>query len=169
MPIVDRAVAAAMAAGVFRREALGVKARVAVELRDFVLVENVLQQIMALIFTRGNADIGVERDFFDRLPFGSIDPDVARAYDEYCLARGRRQAAATEEIDQLILSSVHVKWLKVASIIRTVIKKCERRQLATDEYVVAYRIRIMAADGRLEAQGNLAHRRHSEVRLPDMT
>ena len=33
-------------------------------------------------------DIGRERDFFDRLPPDSIDPEVARQYNEYCLAVG---------------------------------------------------------------------------------
>ena len=33
--------------------------------------EDVLRQLMALTFTRGNADCGAERDFLDRLPAGS--------------------------------------------------------------------------------------------------
>jgi len=169
MPIIDRAVDAAMTAGVFRREALGMKARAAVALRDFAMVENAVKQIMALNFTRGNADIGAERDFFDCLPPGSIDPHVARAYDEYCLARGRRRAAVAEEIDRLILSSTRAEWLNVARVVTAVIKECERRRLSTDEYFVAHRIRILVAHGRLGAQGNLAHWRHSEVRLLDVT
>lgn len=41
---------------------------------------------MELKFTRGNADVGIERDFLDQLPPSSIDPEVARQYDEYCRA-----------------------------------------------------------------------------------
>lgn len=43
--------------------------------------------------TRDNADLGIERDFFDALPPGSIDPEVARQYDDYCRARGRSAGA----------------------------------------------------------------------------
>jgi hypothetical protein len=165
VPIIDRAVAAAMAAGVFRREALGMKARIAVALRDYAVVENVLRQIMALTLTRGHADIGVERDFFDCLPLNSINPEIARAYDEYCRARARRRAAAAEEIDEFILLSARIQWLKVSRIIAEVLEECEHRQLAADEWAVAGRIRIMAADGRLKTHGDLAHWRDSEVRL----
>jgi hypothetical protein len=167
MPIIDRAVAVAMGAGLFRREALGVKARIAAELEDYAAVENVLRQIMTLAFTRGNADVGAERDFLDRLPPGSIDPEVARAYDEYCRARGRRPTAADEQIDAFILSSARAQWLKVARIIADVRKQCERSELAAEEHYVSSRIRVMAADGRLEGRGNLAQWRFSEVRLPD--
>jgi len=168
MRVIDRAVAAAMAAGLFRREALGVKARIAAELEDYAAVENVLRQIMALAFTRGNADVGAERDFLDRLPPASIDPAVARAYDEYCRARGRRQTAADAQIDAFILSSARARWLKVARVIADVRKECERSGLAADEHHVSSRIRVMAADGRLEGRGNLAHWRFSEVRRPDL-
>ena len=79
MAVIDRAVEVALRFGMFRREALGVKARIALALNRHDVVEDMLRQIMALAFTRGNADIGAERDFLDRLPPGSIDADVARA------------------------------------------------------------------------------------------
>jgi len=42
-----------------------------------------LTRIMQLGFERGNIDTGIMRDFFDRLPPGSIDPEVARQYEEH--------------------------------------------------------------------------------------
>jgi hypothetical protein len=167
MSIIDRAVDVAMRSGVWRREALGVKARIALELAVYPVVEDVLRQIMQLVFTRGNPDVGAERDFFDRLPPGSVDPDVAHAYDEYCRARGRRRTASHQQIDAYILSFVAARWLKVARIIADVLKQCEHDQLATDEYIVGGCIQGLVEDGKLEAQGNLSRWRHCEVRLPE--
>ena len=84
MRIIDRAIEAAYGSGNLRRNALGVKARIALAMGDFEIVEGVLIQIMQLGFEYGNIDVGFRRDFFDRLPPGSIDPEVARQYDEHC-------------------------------------------------------------------------------------
>ncbi len=84
MSIIDRAIEAAYDSGNFRRNALGVKARIAVVMQDFKIVEGVLIRIVQLGFEYGNIDVGFRRDFFDRLPPGSIDPEVARQYDEHC-------------------------------------------------------------------------------------
>jgi hypothetical protein len=84
MRIIDRAIEAAYGSGNFRRNALGVKARIALATEDFDIVEGVLIRIMQLGFEYGNIDAGFRRDFFDRLPPGSIDPEVALQYDEHC-------------------------------------------------------------------------------------
>src|ERR1051326_1917883 len=84
--IVDQAIEVALREGTYRRLALGMKARIALHLKDYHAVEDVLRQIMNLKFGRGNVDIGRERDFFNGLPPGSIDPEVARRYDEYSRA-----------------------------------------------------------------------------------
>jgi hypothetical protein len=84
MRIIDRAIGAAYGSGNFRRNALGVKARIALAMKDFKIVEGVLTQIIQLGFEYGNTDVGFMRDFLDRLPPGSIDPEVARQYDEHC-------------------------------------------------------------------------------------
>jgi hypothetical protein len=84
MRIIDRAIGAAYDSGNFRRNALGVKARIALARDDFKIVEGVLTQIMQLGFEYGNTDVGFRRDFLDRLPPGSIDPEVTRQYDEHC-------------------------------------------------------------------------------------
>jgi hypothetical protein len=52
-------------------------------MEDFEIVEGVLIRIMQLGFEYGNIDVGFRRDFLDRLPPGSIDPEVARQYDEH--------------------------------------------------------------------------------------
>jgi tetratricopeptide (TPR) repeat protein len=86
MTIIDRAIEAAYRSGTFRRHALAVKARIALRLLRYDLVEEVLMDIMELRFKPGNFDIGRERDILDRLPPGRIDGDIARRYDEYCRA-----------------------------------------------------------------------------------
>jgi tetratricopeptide (TPR) repeat protein len=85
MGIIDRAIEVAYGSGNFRRNALVVKARIALVTEDFETVQRVLTQIMQLGFEYGNIDVGFRRDFFDRLPPGSIDSEVARQFfDEYC-------------------------------------------------------------------------------------
>jgi hypothetical protein len=167
LPIIDRAIEVAMRAGIFRRHALATKARIALALNDYAAVEDVLRRIMALTFTRGNEDIGAERDFFDRLPPGAIDGEVARAYEEYCGARGRTRTRAQTYIDGLVLRSAKANWLKVARIIGDVLKQCERHGADTDADAVAGSIRYLVDRGRLEAQGTLSAWRFSEVRLPE--
>ena len=83
METIERAIPIAMQSGHFRRHALGVKARIALALFAYDVVEDVLKQLMQLKFTRGNADCAIERDFLDRLPPGAINEEVARAYDEH--------------------------------------------------------------------------------------
>lgn len=88
MRIINQAFEAAERSGDFRRHALSMKARIALRLKDYRCMESVLTQIVEMKFKRDDADIGVERDFFDALLPGSIDPDIARRYDDYCRARG---------------------------------------------------------------------------------
>jgi hypothetical protein len=94
MPIIDRAIPVAFRSGIFRRHALATKARIALELKQYDIVEGLLKDILQLTFNRKNVDIGRERDILDRLPPGSIDPEVARQYDEYCRAKGKLPSAS---------------------------------------------------------------------------
>jgi hypothetical protein len=84
MRIIDRAIEVAYEYGSFRRNALSVKARIALATKDCSTIESVLSRIIELGFEQGNIDTGIMRDFFDRLPPGSIDPELARQYDEHC-------------------------------------------------------------------------------------
>jgi hypothetical protein len=90
MRIIDTALEPAYRSGTYRRHALAVKARIALQLEQYHLVEDVMRKIMELQFERGNFDIGRESDILERLPPGSIDPEVARRYDEYCRAAKER-------------------------------------------------------------------------------
>jgi hypothetical protein len=82
LPIIDKAIEAAYRSGNFRRNALGMKARIALALERYDIVEDVLRQILPLKTARGHVDCGVERDFLDRLPAGTIDEDIRRQYAE---------------------------------------------------------------------------------------
>jgi Protein of unknown function len=166
MPVIDRAIEVALRSGTFRRHALSVKARIALALDRHDVVEDVLRQIMALAFTRGNADINAERDFLDRLTPGSIDADVARAYDAYCRERGALPEALEQHIDDLILSSAAAQWRNVAGIISDVLSACERDKVEISEYAIGKRVRFLVEHDKLQAKGDLHHPRDSEVKLP---
>ena len=90
MELVNRALDIAHRTGEFRRYTLGNKARIALALKRYDIVEGVLKNIMQLKVDIEVPDIGRERDFFDALPPDRIDPEVARQYDQYCLAVGLR-------------------------------------------------------------------------------
>ena len=166
LPIIDRAVAVAMRTGIFRRHALATKARIALELKEYATVEEILRQIMGLTMTRGHIDIGAERDILDRLPPASIAADVAQAYDAYCRERGQTRTHSQKYIDGLVVWFAKPQWLKVARIAAEVLNECERCGVQTDESAVTDSIRYMVERGRLEAQGDLSKWRHSELRLP---
>jgi hypothetical protein len=166
MRIIDRALAAALHSGIFRRKALGLKARIALTLQSYATVDDVLRQIMSLAFTKGNLDVEVERDFLDRAPPGCLDAKLARAYDEYCRARGKVNTASEEEIDQLVLSLAHGRWEKMAMIIAKTLIAFEARQVDASEHAIADRIRAMVEGGRLIVQGNISCWRRCELRLP---
>jgi tetratricopeptide (TPR) repeat protein len=87
LAIVEKALSRARASGNFRRNALGVKARIAEKLQRHDLIADVLREIMTIKSGKSRADVGVERDFVDRLPTGAIDPTLLRQYDEFCRSR----------------------------------------------------------------------------------
>jgi len=89
MPIIERALEVSYRTGEHRRYILGTKARIALELKRYDVVESVLSEIMRLKMDSDIPDVKCERDFFDRLPPDSIDPEVARRYEAFCLAAGR--------------------------------------------------------------------------------
>jgi tetratricopeptide (TPR) repeat protein len=87
MGLIDIALSSAYRSGDFRRHALAVKARIALQLKQYKAVEDVLKAIMQLEFNPESVDIGRERDILDRLPPGTIDEEIARRYDQYCTGR----------------------------------------------------------------------------------
>jgi uncharacterized protein HemY len=77
------AVHIAFQTGNFRRQALGVQARIAQKLKDYPLVEQSLQSIMSLEIGTDQMDCTIERDFFDSLPVGAINDSLAQRYDRF--------------------------------------------------------------------------------------
>jgi hypothetical protein len=80
LPVIDRAIEVAFRTGNFRRNALGVKARIGLALKRYDLVEEVMRRILPLKTARDHFDCGIERDFLDRLPPGAIDETVRSQY-----------------------------------------------------------------------------------------
>jgi len=69
-----------------------------------------------------------------------------------------------DELDQLILARAQPQWRKVAYIIASI--GHDLNATTDEEYeALAARISALVKAGKLEAQGNLAKWRHSEVRL----
>ena len=81
---INEALPRAYRTGFFRREALGMKARILLELRDGAELSRVLEEIMSLKMIKGIPDIGPERDFVDRAPTGLIPNDLIARYDLFC-------------------------------------------------------------------------------------
>jgi hypothetical protein len=81
---INEALARAYRTGFFRREALAMKARILLELRDGAELSRVLEEIMSLKMIEGIPDLGPERDFVDRAPTGLIPNDLIARYDLFC-------------------------------------------------------------------------------------
>ena len=84
---IDRALSRAHRTGFFRREALGVKARILLKLGRGQQLTRTLEEIMALEMKRGIPDVGRERDFVDRAPPGMIAHEVLARYNAFCPKR----------------------------------------------------------------------------------
>lgn len=80
---IDLALRRAYRTGEFRREALGDKARILLQLGRGEALSQVLEEIMSLQITKSTPDIGRERDFVDRAPPGLIAEDVLARYNEF--------------------------------------------------------------------------------------
>jgi tetratricopeptide (TPR) repeat protein len=84
---VNAALIRAYRTGFFRREALGVKARILLKLGRGDQLSRTLEEIMSLEMTQGIPDIMRERDFVDRAPAGMIAEDVLARYNAFCPKR----------------------------------------------------------------------------------
>jgi hypothetical protein len=70
-----------------------------------------------------------------------------------------------QELDRIIISLTSVRWQKVAMVIgKALIQTGSNHGEAAAEQI-ASRIELLVLSGHLEGNGNLAHWRHSEVRL----
>ncbi len=103
LPVIDRAIEVAFRSGNFRRNALGVTARIALALKRYDLVEEAMRLILPLKTARGHCDCGMEDDILERLPPGTIDEEVRREYSDLCrrfeawVAAGRPRLAQDEQ------------------------------------------------------------------------
>lgn len=80
---IDFALRRAHRTGFFRRQALGFKARILLELGRGDALSQVLEEIMSLQIKKGVPDVGRERDFIDRAPPGLISEDVLARYNAF--------------------------------------------------------------------------------------
>ena len=67
----------------FRRDALGVKARILLQLRRGEELSDVLEEIISLRIVKNIPDVGRERDFVDRAPPGLIRKNVLARYNQF--------------------------------------------------------------------------------------
>jgi tetratricopeptide (TPR) repeat protein len=80
---VNRAIELASHSGNFRRHALNTRARILLRLKNYNELEKCLIEIVETKILPGQLDIGKERDFFDRIPSGSISHDTRNLFLEY--------------------------------------------------------------------------------------
>ena len=80
---IDVALERAHRTGYFRREALGVKARILLKLGRGDALSDILEEIMSLQIGKDVPDIGRERDFVDRAPPGFIRKNILDRYNEF--------------------------------------------------------------------------------------
>lgn len=80
---IDLALQRAYRTGLFRREALGVKARILLKLDRGEELTRTLEEIMSMRMTKGVPDVGRERDFIDRARPGMIPEDVLARYNRF--------------------------------------------------------------------------------------
>jgi hypothetical protein len=70
------------------------------------------------------------------------------------------------DLDALILSALHWRWMETAGIIGDVIEACRSRGLFIGEQVIGARIRELAETRRILSAGDVSMWRHSEIRRP---
>jgi hypothetical protein len=74
---------------------------------------------------------------------------------------------SVEGIDAAILGFAMTRWQKTAMIIAKSEQSLRTSKLEASFDDIAERIYVLASQGQLEGQGDLALWRHSEVRLPE--
>ena len=94
------------------------------------------------------------------IPTGPLSAEEAA-----CFAKLSQEEVT--EIDDAVLSCAFPRWRKVAAIVGFAMDKLGPKYPQFSEVFYAERIRVLAAHGRLESQGDLSYMRFSEVRLPE--
>ncbi len=70
------------------------------------------------------------------------------------------------DLDAVILSIIEQNWRKTVFIIYRAVQRYEGREIEMSDEIIGARIQELAAQGRIESQGDLSMWRHTEVRLP---
>ena len=78
---VNTAVEVAAKSGSLFRQAHGSRIRVALDLKEFQLVQESLEALIAYKPESGAVDVALERDFLKRIPAGSVSPAVLIQYE----------------------------------------------------------------------------------------
>lgn len=89
---INVAVARAREQGSHLRYCLNERARIAVAMKNWDIVEQTLNEILAIPAGRGVPDIALEDDFLQRVPERTIDCDLLRRYRSACAAQEARRA-----------------------------------------------------------------------------
>ncbi|HEY7609670.1 MAG TPA: hypothetical protein VIF14_10610 [Alphaproteobacteria bacterium] len=82
------AVRRAQEEGSFVRQSLTTQIRIAISENDFPLVSRALRQLINAPVDLAKPDVWYETDFLDRIPAGTVEPDLLKRYRE--LAQTRR-------------------------------------------------------------------------------
>ena len=67
--------------GKFLYQALGVQARLAIEISNWSLLEETLNQLAAYKHKAGDVDVFPETDFLKRIPHGAVSSEIISAYE----------------------------------------------------------------------------------------
>jgi hypothetical protein len=80
LSIINTATSKAMVSGNFVRYSCAVKIRIALELKQFKLVEDTMEFLLAYYPQQGSIDNVLENDFIGRIPSGAVDRSIIDKY-----------------------------------------------------------------------------------------
>lgn len=80
---IDDAIAVTRKVGRYYREALGNRARIGIRFKRHDLLHDSIEKILDYGWHEGQWDVGLERDFIDNAPCGSISPNLVDRYNEF--------------------------------------------------------------------------------------
>jgi tetratricopeptide (TPR) repeat protein len=83
LEVVEKGLLLSVKSKKFRRHALAVKARVAVQMGDYKMLEQILVSISELKLEKGDEDVGKEDDFFAKVDKSILSPDVVKKFETY--------------------------------------------------------------------------------------
>ena len=98
-----------------------------------------------------------------------VTPDPPLTAEQHALV-AKLTSADLRTIDEVLLANATPRWRKVAMIVgMTMIQLEDRGDRVNGIPDVFYSLRVLVEAGRLEAAGDLAYMRFSEVRLVSLT